>query len=275
MRVEVLSDHGSQQLQHSTRRLQTAESDLAAWQRGYQHAAAELRTARRTKSFWRRLFSVSTEPERAAQARTQQAWQQVLRADQGRQQIQHRIAQQRAGVQGEEILVCGLSRLSDDWLMLRGYRNLRGETDHILVGPLGVWAVEVKRRRIRLNVLGDRWWYEKFDSWGNVVETNWAVDGGGRNWGRQVSEVAGDLAAWLARRGHQVPVRTAVLLLHEHARLGRCQDLTVDLLGTCPAQLLDAVADRSSPLSPHECEEIARLIRRDHHFHNRRRPRTN
>lgn len=271
MRVEVLSDHGGQQLQQSAQRLQAAEADLAAWQGGYRLASDELQQARRSKGFFKRMFAVRTAEEQQALARTQGAWQEVVRADQGRQQVQNQVQQRAAGVWGEDALAWGLSGLTAEWLMLRGYRNRRGETDHVLVGPLGVWAVEVKLRRVRLNAVGDQWWFEKLDRWGNVVETGWAVDGGGRSWARQVNDIAGDLQAWLVRNHHQVVVRTAVMLMHERAHLGRCEDLTVDLVGTHPAHLLDAIADRRSPLTPDACQDIARLIRRDHHFHSNRR----
>lgn len=159
MRVEVLSDHGGQQLQQSAQQLRSAEAHLAAWQGGYAQASYELEEARRSKGFFKRMFAVRTAEEQQALARTQGAWQQVIHADYGRQQMQSRVQQRAAGAWGEDALVWGLSGLSDEWLMLRGYRNRRGETDHVLVGPLGVWAVEVKRRRVRLNAVGDRWWF--------------------------------------------------------------------------------------------------------------------
>lgn len=273
MRVEVLSDHGGQQLQQSAQRLQAAEVDLAAWQGGYQQASYELQQARQSKGFLKRMFGVSTAEEQQALARTQGAWQQVVRAGYGREQMHNQVQQRAAGVWGEDALAWGLSGLSDEWLMLRGYRNRRGETDHVLVGPLGIWAVEVKLRRVRLNAVGEQWWFEKLDKWGNVVETGWAVDGGGRSWARQVNDIADDLHAWLVRNHHQVLVQTAVMLMHERAYLGRCQNLTVDLVGTHPAHLLDAIAARATPLTPDACQDIARLIRRDHQFHSNRRRR--
>lgn len=273
MRVEVLSDHGGQQLRQSARRLQAAEADLAAWQGSYWQASSELQAARRSKGFFKRMFAVSTAEEQQARDRMYIASEQLLRADSGRQQVQHRFQQRAAGVWGEDALARGLSGLSDEWLMLRGYRNRRGETDHVLVGPRGVWAVEVKLRRIRLNVVGDRWWFEKLDNWGNVVETGWAVDGGGRSWARQVNDIAGDLQAWLDRNHHQVTVHAAVMLMHERAQIGRCENLTVDLVGTQPAHLLHEITARSSPLTPDECQDVARLIRRDHQFHSNRRRR--
>lgn len=45
----------------------------------------------------------------------------------------------------------------------------------MLVGPRGVWAIEVKDRAVRLNVDGDSWWYDKLSSRSYVVGTEWAV----------------------------------------------------------------------------------------------------
>jgi hypothetical protein len=156
--------------------------------------------------------------------------------------------------------------------MLRGYRNRRGETDHVLVGPAGVWAVEVKRRRVLLHAVGDRWWYQRISAGGRGYESEWAVDGGGRNWSQQVGQIAHDLAVWLERQGHQVLVRTAVMLMHEQARLVECVEPGVDFVGTDPRQLLDAIIRWfPTPLDTETCRDIVRLIERDHNFHAKRR----
>lgn len=274
MRVEVLSDHGGLQLWQTEQQLQAATANVAVWEDWYRQTQDNLQAARRGKPLWKRIFAVSTPAEREAFAHVQGAWHEVLRADFGKQQIFGRRQQQAAGVWGENTLAWTLSVLPDEWVMLRGYHNRRGETDHVLVGPHGVWAVEVKRRRVRVNVDGDQWWFEKLDSRGNVVDTGWAVDGGGRSWARQVNDIAGDLASWLTRNGHQIQVNTAVMLMHERAQLGRIKDLTVHLLANHPAHLLEELARRPRMLCPETCEEIVGLIRRDHHFHaSRRRPR--
>ncbi len=59
-------------------------------------------------------------------------------------QAEHRLAQQAAGVAAEDQMTVALQRLSDDWLLFRGYVNRRGEVDHLVVGPGGIWAIEVK-----------------------------------------------------------------------------------------------------------------------------------
>ncbi|GIF77193.1 nuclease-related domain-containing protein [Asanoa siamensis] len=269
MRVEVLSDHAGALLLQSRAGLRGAGAALTARQADYRTAWAQLRAT--AGPWWRRLFGVPPADPRAVAAQTRASWQEVLLASQEPGRASHRLRQRAAGVLGEDTLTAALGVLPDDWVMLRGYRNRRGETDHVLVGPHGIWVVEVKRRRIRLHAVGDHWWWEKLDARGRSVETGQAVDGGGRTWARQVNDVADDLAAWLRRNRQPVPVRTAVVLMHEQAQLGRCQDPTVTLVGTHPTHLLDALARYATPLSA--APEVADLVRRDHAFHQHRRAR--
>ena len=274
MRVKVLSDHGGEQLQLSEQQLNDASANQAAWQDFYVQSYDELKAARRTKPLWKRMLSVPTAAEQAAQARVGDASQQVEWAAQVAQQAYNRVQQQGAGVYGEELLTWSLSGLlSEEWVMLRGYRNRRGETDSVLVGPAGIWAIEVKRRRILLHAVGDQWWFQKFSSQGYLQEPEWAVDGGGRSWPRQVGDVAHDLAKWLDRQGHRNPVRTAVMLMHDHAQLVECIHPAVDFVGSAPWQLMNSIlADGiSTPLSQDACADIVRLVERDHHFHSNRR----
>jgi hypothetical protein len=257
VQIEFLSDHVGEQLRR-------AEADVVAWQDEYRNAEDQRRAARRAKAWWKRALALPTRDERSALARKQSAWNKL-------QQIKHRVEQNAAGLQGENALAEGLSSLSDDWVMLRGYRNRRGETDHVLVGPSGVWAIEVKRRPVRLYVSGDEWSYEKLDRWGNVVETGWATDRSGRSWARQVNDVAEDLAAWLQRSGRPVPVRTAVMLMHERAGLGELENVTVNVVANNVPFLLDQISEQAWAMTRDDCESIVELVRRDHVFHSRRR----
>ena len=51
----------------------------------------------------------------------------------------------KAGIAGEQQVAAELGQaLDDDWTLLRGYRNRRGEIDHLLLGPRGLFAIEVK-----------------------------------------------------------------------------------------------------------------------------------
>src|SRR5215475_13815320 len=87
----------------------------------------------------------------------------------------------KAGVTGEQIVVADLRRaLDDDWTLLRGYRNQRGEIDGILLGPPGLFAIEVKHRSATVHVSGDNWQFDKYDNYGNIVERGEITDRRGR-----------------------------------------------------------------------------------------------
>lgn len=66
---------------------------------------------------------------------------------------------------------------------------------------------------------------------GYVYESEWVVDGGGRGLARHVGEIAQGLERWLAWQGYHVPVRTAVMLMQENARLVEYVDPVVDFVG--------------------------------------------
>ncbi|WP_179278669.1 nuclease-related domain-containing protein [Actinomadura mexicana] len=260
MRIEVLSDHPGAQLQDTDAAL-ARERDRAA---AHARAVDDLRRRQRASRRWWQLGRwLRHSRELQALLRTAPA------ADPA---VMHRRAQQQAGVDAEDRVAAELERsLNGDWTLFRGYANRRGEVDHLLVGPGGVWAVEVKGRGVRVHVTGDDWRFEKFDRYGNRVESGVLADRGGRSWGRQVGEVAGALEEFLRSRGTPVPVRTAVVVMHERAELGTCRKPGVDVVGIGTRSLLDQVS-RTGGILDHEAQrKIADLVRRDHRFHARRR----
>ncbi len=273
MRVKILSDHAGEQLRHSEHQLEEAAANHAAWEGQYRQAHREWEATKRAKPLWRRLLAVPTPAEEAAQQQVEQAARHAAWADYSAQQASHRVGQLGAGAYGEDLLAWKLSSLPDDWIMMRGYRNRRGETDSVLIGPGGVWAIEVKRRRVLLHAVGDQWWVQRISARGHVYESEWAVDGGGRSWPVQVGQVAGDLEAWLTRNRHQVRVRTAVMLMHEDAQLVEVANPAVDFVGTDTDMLVNTMGFLSSPLPSDECAAIVRLVERDHRFHAKRRQR--
>jgi len=182
-----------------------------------------------------------------------------------------RRERQRHGVRAEELVTAALERLGDDWLLFRGYANRRGEVDHLLVGPGGVWAIEVKSRGVVVHVHDDRWTFEKFDRYGNLVESGWLRDGGGRSWGRQVSDVAGELQRFLRSRSLDVVVRPAVAVVHERAELGEFHSARDVLLSIGADYLVNHVERQPALLDGWTRDRIAALVRRDHRFHEDRR----
>jgi hypothetical protein len=97
-----------------------------------------------------------------------------------------------AGVQGEQSTEADLAgALGDEWVLLRGYRNRRGEIDHLLLGPAGLVAIEVKNRNGVVSVTGDRWLITKYDRYGNRVSAPEPLtDNGGRSPSEQLNQPA-------------------------------------------------------------------------------------
>jgi hypothetical protein len=273
MRVEELSDHAGDQRRATTRQRNLDLADRDGWEIRREEAQAEWDAARRAQPVWRRVLRVSSSDVRAAQERVTEAAVQAARADGLSRALIDREQSQTAGVDGERRLETELAALSDDWLMLRGYRNRRGETDCVLVGPGGVWAVEVKNRNAVLRVVDDDWSFEKLDNRGRVVNSGPATDGSGRTWARQVADVADDLTRWLESRSHAVEVHTAVMLVHHKARIAQCVRPGVDLVATDVAKLRHQLTRPGTVLSPEDCHAIGDLVGRDHRFHEKNRRR--
>jgi hypothetical protein len=178
-----------------------------------------------------------------------------------------------AGIEGERRVQASLSLLlDDDWTLLRGYRNRRGEIDHLLVGPPGLFAIEGKHRNATVDCSGDRWWATKYDKYGNLVGSRAEMtDQRGRSPSEQVNEPAAELEDFLRRRGHPVPIARIVTLTHPRARLGNCVSPTVHIT-TSASELAEVLNRPGTQLTPAERAELRRLIIRDHHFHDKRRP---
>ena len=270
MRNEYLSDHGGDLLRSAQQARMDAAAELQACEDRLTLAEARLQAVRDDRSWWRRLLSRRTAAGTAAVEQVDEANWQLRRAERRWQRTKPDVERQAAGVRGEVKLVAGLASLSDEWVALRGYRNRRGETDVVLIGPLGIWAIEVKNYgNARVHIDGEQWSYDRLDDEGEIRQTYPAVDGSGRSWARQVIDVADDLTAWLSRNGHRVSIGTAVMLVNDGAQLGRCRDPEVDFIGTDPRRLLEVVAERSTPIDPGDCKSIVELIRRDHRHHER------
>jgi hypothetical protein len=273
MRVEELSDHAGDQRRATTQQRNLALAGRDGWEIRREEAHAAWDTARRAQPVWRRVLRVSSSDVRAAQERVTEAALEATRFERLNRSLVDREQAQTAGVDGERRLETELARLPDDWLMLRGYRNRRGETDCVLVGPGGVWAVEVKNRNAVLRAVDDDWSFEKLDNRGRVVNSGPATDGSGRTWARQVADVADDLGRWLDRNGHAVAVHTAVMLVHHKARIAQSVRPGVDLVATDIAKLRDQLTRPGAVLSTADRDAIADLIRRDHAHHEKHRRR--
>jgi ferredoxin len=176
-----------------------------------------------------------------------------------------------AGIAGEQLVATELGRaLDDDWTLLSGYRNRRGEIDQLLLGPRGLFAIEVKNLNATVHVDGDRWRADKYDNYGNLVEQRPVADRMGRSPSVQLNEPADDLERFLAERGQPTGIGRVVILAHRRSGLGPVRNSTVEAL-TSPGDLLTLIANSASRLDHGQRAAIAALIRRDHEFHGRHR----
>jgi len=179
-----------------------------------------------------------------------------------------------AGRTGEQLVATELGAvLGDEWVLFRGYRNARGEIDHLLLGPRGVFAVEVKYHNATVYISGDDWQFDRFDRWGNRVGQGRVEDRTGRSPSVQLNEPADELEKFLRSRGQPVRIRRIVILNHPRSRIGGQRDATVEVT-TSSRDILDMVRKSRLELTHGRLTQIASLIERDHRFHDgRRRPR--
>ena len=68
----------------------------------------------------------------------------------------------RKGLQGEQTVASELSYLNDEFLLLNDVMlpGGRGNIDHILIGPTGVFVVETKNYSGKYVCYGDRWFFQ-------------------------------------------------------------------------------------------------------------------
>jgi hypothetical protein len=159
------------------------------------------------------------------------------------------------------------AELDDGWVLLKGYRNRRGEIDYLLLGPGGLFAVEVKYVNGTFRITRDRWRFVKYDNYGNPVEEGEVTDRRGRPPNVQLTEPLLLLQQFLAKRGQPVMMRPVVLLNHPKARIARCADDTGVLVLTSTAQLLRLALEADADIGGSQLTQIEHLVVRDHRFH--------
>lgn len=264
MRVETLLDHPGKLLNDATKRrvAEMAKADVA--RKKAVARVAKLRERRAAALAKGRLFAWFGLWFEVSRAKKQVPRFRSIAgsAPTGQEQAS------RAGKRAEDEVAAELGeRLNDDWLLFRGYRNGKGEIDHVLVGPGGVIAVEVKNVNATVTIDGDVWDAVKVGNYGEVFDRPPLEDARGRTPSVQLNESADALAAFLEKFGQPVDVERVVLMVHPKARVAAHTHPTV-AVGTS----VDAVLRRcGGRLGRARRAEIERLIRRDHKFHEQRR----
>lgn len=266
MRIVELSDHPRAMLDNEHERQRKAEeqaapkyaAELARHQARLREARVrrdDARAQHRWLAWLRAVFAVGSERARAPRRPV------VAGGPTDREEILT------AGMAGERRVVSDLGRALDHaWVLFRGYRNRGGEIDHLLVGPGGVFAIEGKHRNATVHVNGDRWTYDKYDRYGNLVEHGEITDRGGRSPSRQVNQAADELAKFLRSRGQDVEIQRIVVLTHERSALGTHRNLTVSVTNST-GRVLALVRESPTALAAGRTAEIERLVQQDHQFH--------
>ena len=268
MRQMVLSDHvadmRAERQSPGSRAAGDSQRELAAHRRWVAEAVElrDLARQRRRPFAWLRW---TLEARRRMRART------PVPPATAHRPADARLGALDGGAEGEREVADVLNRaLGKDWTLFKGYRNARGEIDYLILGPAGLFAVEVKYVNGTFRITAARWTYVKIDRYGIAHEEHVLADAGDRPPHRQLGEPARQLEDFLARRGHPVRVQPVVLLNHPRARIGYLdENLGVPVL-TSTRQLAGLVLAAGGNLSASERTEIAGLVERDHRFHERR-----
>lgn len=261
MRLVQLSDFVSQQRRLASIELTNAVKLRDTLQRNGFARLRSLDEAMVGRSLWRRALNVSTREMRRALRDMVEIKKSLAEAQNEVERLERAEGVKRAGEAGEKAFEEALRALNNHWTMLRGFINRRGETDSLIVGPGGVWAVEVKNWNARVSAIDGEWMYERVDVDGHVTDAGLAVDGSGRTWAREVGDVADELARQLRDLGHEVEIRTAVMLVHPNARIGLALRPGVDLISTDPKALIAELIRPGELIHPDECAVLVDAIR--------------
>lgn len=144
----------------------------------------------------------------------------------------------RSGHHGEELVANHMAGLSDDWVLLKGFKNQYGEVDQLLVGPGGMFAFEIKYINGVVHCTADKWWFDKYDRHGNLVEAGRQIaDRGGRHPGKQLDEPMMLLEALVGQNSPVECFTRVVVLAHPNSRVGTVDGLRyqgVDSVITLP-----------------------------------------
>lgn len=206
-------------------------------------------------TFWRTAFGHPVEPELQNAGRDERVWA--------------------VGQQGEGLVARYLeSKLSDEWTLVSGYRNSRGEIDQVLVGPDGVVSIEVKHINGTVTIVGDDWTLDKFDNYGNKVETGRRIadkGGNGRSPSQQLNQATDKLAEFLRKSFPDIRIGRIVVLSHDKSEIAHVSEPTALPVVLRHWSIPDTVLSTGVRLSEHDRGRILALMQRDHAHHEARR----
>lgn len=259
MRTEVLSEHPDVMLAGAERERRRGVTEQVARVESLREERGRARSQGRWLAWLRLALAVSGAKR---EARRQHLFSALPTA---------REQQIRAGRNAERRVAGQLvEALDDEWVLLRGYCNARGEIDALLLGPRGLFAIEEKFRSVRVFIRGDEWMAQQIGTRGQPYGARFAIrDGKGRSPSEQVREPVAALSRWLSTNKRGTPITPVVLLSHPAARIGTLERPTVRVERSA-SRLLDLIERSQHTLDAGRRADIERLIRRDHEFHRAR-----
>lgn len=165
------------------------------------------------------------------------------------------------------------SALGERWTLIAGYRGPGGEIDRILIGPYGIYAIEIKGNRGVIESDGRNWWAKRYGRRGDLLEIKTLP----RAPDMQLLKAATPLQRWLDKNGIEQRITTVVLFAADDTRIGRMDGSCADVVTTLDALDLGLLFDPESDqerLAASLRERIVRLAVRDHqHWQSKRQRR--
>jgi hypothetical protein len=130
-----------------------------------------------------------------------------------------------AGIQGEyEIALALKNTLDGDWTYLTNYKGSTGEIDGLLIGPNGIFTIEVKNIRGTVSCVGDDW-YRSHHGRGNPQSSENFMESPSKQLIRAtecVQEIAG-------AKFENLRVGTIIVFPHKELFVWNLENLTVDV----------------------------------------------
>ena len=168
-----------------------------------------------------------------------------------------------AGAQGEAMVAKHLGRMLDDeWTLICGYTNKGGELDQLLIGPTGVFALEIKYVNGDIAVHGDYWTRTLRMRQG--IKWNAVVDGGGRSPSQQLNATADGVQRSVGRVIPNLPVGRIVVLSHPRATVVALKAPTAQVVTLPTWRLETSLGPWQRILSAGQCTALVEAVCHHH-----------
>lgn len=158
----------------------------------------------------------------------------------------------RYGIWGEEAVTMALSALDDRYRVFNDVvlPGARGDIDHVVVGPGGIFALETKNYAGEITCFEDRWTRCRNGTWEVMRQSPT----------RQAIQNARRLDAFLRACGVPVKADPLVVLANKNARI-RCENPLVPVVGR--RELASCLSSRKRRLSDADIRVISDFLRKN------------